>query len=528
MLDLPPPSAPPLNVIVIIADDLGYGDLGPYGGHTVPTPCIDRLAATGRVFTQAHAPAATCTPSRYSLLTGEYAWRRPRKQTSILAGDAPLAIDTRAVTLPRLFQQAGRATALIGKWHLGIGDGRAPLDFNATLRPGPIEIGFDQAFYIPATVDRVPCVFIENHRVYGLDPADPIRVSYEKRVGDDPVGTDCPGLLRYGADLQHAGTIINGISRIGWMSGGHSARWVDEQIGETLTRRAVAFIEANRDRPFFLYLGTHAPHVPHAPHPRFAGSSNSGLRGDSIAEIDHAVGRVLDTLERHRLTGRTLVILTSDNGPILYDGYNDGAEESAATHRPAGGLRGWKYQRYEGGTRIPLIVGCPGRVTPGRSSQLISLVDFTASFAAILGQKLPPGAAPDSIDLSQVLLGDSAAPGRAHIVEQAGNNDLAIRTARWKYLSAAKSRHPSGFPAGGALPADPRARRRMEDKNIPATLYDLAADPAEQSNVIDRHPDVAAGLAARLEAIVQGRDCAEALLNAEQKQASATPSKNSD
>lgn len=484
------------NIVLIITDDLGYGDVGVYGGTGAPTPRIDRLAAQGLRFNQAYAPSSTCTPSRYSMLTGEYAWRQPPAQTSILDGDAPLAIPPGTLTLPVLLRQAGYATGLLGKWHLGLGDGKTAVDFNGEIRPGPLEIGFDTAFFIPATVDRVPCVFIHDHRVHGLDPADPIQVSYLKRIGSDPVGHEHPELLKYGADRQHADTIINGISRIGHMSGGNAARWVDEDIADVLTRRAVRFIEENAQRPFFLHFGTHDPHVPRAPHPRFRGKSSSGIRGDAIVQIDWTVGEILDALDRHGLTDNTLVLFTSDNGPVLFDGYYDGATDAVGGHRPAGPLRGWKYLRYEGGTRVPLIARWPGHVPVGTTEQMFSLVDVLATTAALLEQPLPAGASSDSINLLPVLLGQTAAPIRDHVVQHGIGNVLALREGDWKYIPA-NADTATGIGRG----ADPRDTRFAQARNPEPQLYNLATDPGETRNLASAHPEILRKLAARLDEI---------------------------
>jgi hypothetical protein len=275
-------ASPRPNIVVIYADDLGYGDVSCYGASGVRTPHIDRLASRGRRFLNAHAPAATCTPSRYALLTGEYAWRR--KGTSILPGDAALIIDPGRATLPSMLRAAGYETAAIGKWHLGLGKGSP--DWNGEIAPGPLDVGFDYSFLIPATGDRVPCVFVEDGRVVGLDPTDPISVSYGAPVGSEPTGRERPDLLKVRPSHGHDQTIVNGISRIGYMSGGRSARWVDEEIADTITAKAVSFIERRRDRPFFLYFATHDIHVPRVPHPRFAGKSGMGPRGDAILELD--------------------------------------------------------------------------------------------------------------------------------------------------------------------------------------------------------------------------------------------------
>ncbi|MDI1318711.1 MAG: sulfatase-like hydrolase/transferase [bacterium] len=208
------------NIVLIIADDLGYGDLGCYGATKIKTPNVDRLAGEGVRFTQGYAPSSTCTPSRFSLLTGEYAWREKERRNNILPGDAPLCIAPGRRTLPAMLHQAGYQTGIIGKWHLGLGDGRTPVDFNAEITPGPLEVGFDFSYIIPATVDRVPSVWIENHHVVGLDPADPIVVNYDSNISDDPTGLQRPDLLKQQADRQHSATIVNGISRIGYMKGG--------------------------------------------------------------------------------------------------------------------------------------------------------------------------------------------------------------------------------------------------------------------------------------------------------------------
>lgn len=489
------------NIVLIMADDLGWGDVGCYGARAVATPHIDRLAAQGRRFTQGYAPASTCTPSRYALLTGEYAWRQQAKQTTILDGDAPLAITPGRLTLPQLLRQAGYTTALIGKWHLGLGDGATPVDFNGEIKPGPLEVGFDSAYFIPATVDRVPTVFIDNHRVAGLDPADPLRVSYLKRINPAPTGAERPDLLKQPADAQHAGVIVNGISRIGSMTGGQAAYWRDEDLADVIARRSARFIAEHKDGPFFLSLGTFDPHVPRTPHPRFVGATQLGPRGDVIAELDWTVGEVLAALERAGIADNTLVLFTSDNGPVLFDGYFDRAEELNGDHRPAGGLRGWKYLPYEGGTRVPFIVRWPARVQTGVDDRMICLTDLLATCAALTGQKLPAGAGVDSLDQLAVLTGQPGAAVRTELVEQGISNTLALRAGDWKFIPQSPQQAVSGM-GSGANPADKRWGDSIVREDA---LYDLAADPAETTNLAAQFPDKVNALRARLEAIRGGR-----------------------
>lgn len=495
-----PASQPRPNIVMIVADDLGYGDLGCYGATAIPTPHIDRLAAHGRRFAHAYGPAATCTPSRYALLTGEYAWRLPEQKTAILDGDAPLNITPGRPTLASVLRDAGYATGLVGKWHLGLGDGAHPIDFNSEIKPGPLEVGFDSAFFIPATVDRVPTVFIDGRRVAGLDPVDPIRVSYRSRVNPEPTGLERPDLLKIGAEPIHSNVIINGIGRIGSMAGGVKARWVDEDIADTLVRRSATFINAHKARPFFLLLGLHDPHAPRVPHPRFVGATKLGPRGDVIAELDWTVGEVLRTLEIAGVSGRTLVIITSDNGPVLYDGYHDRAEELNGTHRPAGGLRGWKYLPYEGGIRVPFIASWPGKIPTGVDNRMIGLNDMLATCATLAGHRLPAGAGRDSLDQSRVLLGQPGSPVRTEIVGQGISNTLSLRSGDWKFIPASPQQQVSGMGAG----ADPNDRRWTASIVREDALYNLAVDPAESDNLARRHPDRVKALRLRLEAIRRG------------------------
>lgn len=486
-------TVPKPNIIIIYADDVGYGDIGAYGADLIPTPNIDRMAKEGLLFTQAYATAATCTPSRYSLLTGEYAFRNERAQ--ILSGDAPLLIKSGSATLPELLKENGYRTSVIGKWHLGLGTGN--VDWNKAIKPGPLEVGFQESFIIPATNDRVPTVYIEDHHVYGLQEQDkPLRVSYRQKIGDLPTGKSHPGLLRYPADAQHSGTIVNEISRIGWMEGGQSAWWRDQEMPFIFATRSQKFIKENRDNPFFLFLSLHETHVPRAPDERFTGKSQTGLRGDAIVELDWIVGEVLSTLEKLKLRENTLVIFTSDNGPVYDDGYTDGAIKNANGHQANGPLRGGKYLAYEGGTRMPFIVSWPGQIEQGtRSEVLLSQVDLLASLLELTGGDLPEQAGPDSFNLLPALLGNSD-QGRDHIVQQSPGG-LSIRKGKWKLIPAGTE--PSGW-------ADAKHNARENPISTPMwpegdVLYNLEEDLDETRNLAENHPEVVRELTELLEGI---------------------------
>ncbi|MBL9208564.1 MAG: sulfatase-like hydrolase/transferase, partial [Opitutaceae bacterium] len=484
------------NIVLIVADDLGVGDLGSYGAQRIKTPHLDRLASEGVRFTAGYAPSSTCTPTRYALFTGEYAWRQTARPTTILDGDSPLCIEPGRLTLPQSLKNAGYVTGAVGKWHLGLGDGATPVDFNGRIAPGPLEVGFSSSFIIPATVDRVPSVWVRDHHVVGLDPSDPIAVSYVRDFGVEPTGVTRPDLLRYRGDKQHSGTIVNDISRIGFMKGGKAARFKDEELTSTVVRESVGFLEQHQREPFFLYVGLFEPHVPRVAERPFAGTSDNGLRGDVIQQMDWAVGEVTKALERLKLAENTLVIFTSDNGPVLYDGYLDRAREELKDHRPTAGLRGWKYLVYEGACRVPLLARWPARLAPRVSDQLFSLVDIFHTLAPLTACEFPKAQAPDSLDLSEVLLGRTEANIRDHTILHGIANTFSIRVGDWKYVPATTGAANAG--AGrGAVTTDGRFD---ESRIAEPALYNLRTDPGEQHNLIARHPEKAEELRQRLEA----------------------------
>ncbi|WP_166425859.1 arylsulfatase [Paraglaciecola sp. 20A4] len=473
------------NVVIFYVDDLGYGDISSYGMTAIETPNVDALADEGIKFTDAHSTAATCTPSRYSMLTGQYAFR---SNAAILPGDAPLIIDHTKPTLPKMFQRAGYTTGVVGKWHLGLGDGF--VDWNKDVKPGPIELGFDYSFLMPATGDRVPTVFLENHNVVNLDPNDPITVSYEKRIGHRPVGTESPETLKQTADLQHSATVVNGISRIGWMAGGKSAEWVDEDIPLVFTDKAISFIQENKDQPFMLYFPFHDIHVPRVPNKMFAGKSGMGPRGDAILQMDWMTGRIVDELKKQGLYDNTLIVFSSDNGPVMDDGYNDQAEELRGDHDPAGGFKGGKYSAYEAGTRVPMIVTYPnGLIQNGESDALLSHIDFYASFAELIGATLEKGAASDSVNVLPALL-DSRASARQEMLEESFT--LALRNGDWKYIEPFNGQTPDWLVNKTAI---------ANGLQTSAQLFDLSKDKFEQHNVAEQHPELVTKFQARLNAI---------------------------
>ncbi len=489
LLVAPPATAAdkPPNIIVIMADDLGWGDVSCYGATAVTTPAIDRLAREGRRYTSGYASASTCTPTRFSLLTGEYAFRNQR--TGIAPPNAPAIIQPGTHTLPAVLRAAGYTTAVVGKWHLGLGgEGRGP-DWNGRLSPGPLDIGFDHCFILPTTNDRVPSVLVAGDRVKNLDPSDPLWVGEATPSADHVNGIDHRDRLKVDWSQGHNGTIHNGVGRIGFFTGGEAARFRDEDLADIWVTESVRWIEAQKDKPFFLFFASHDIHVPRLPHERFGGKTGMGPRGDSIVELDWCVGQLTASLERLGVSRNTFVIFCSDNGPVLGDGYKDAAVEKLGDHRPSGPFRGGKYDVFEGGTRTPFIAWWPGRIAPGVSDEIVCTLDLPRSLATLAGELPAAEAFPDSVDVLGVLLGDAGAHGRRSLVQQDNGTSGAFgyRDGTWKLV-----RRRGGWTKGKRGP--------LQD-----ALYNLEVDPGETTNVSSQHLDITARLEADLEAQIRLR-----------------------
>ncbi|MGC6430548.1 MAG: sulfatase family protein [Jejuia sp.] len=456
------------NIVVIYLDDLGYGDLSSYGATELQTPNIDALANGGVKFTNGYASSATCTPSRYALLTGVYPWRN--KNAKILPGTAPLLISTEQQTLPKMLKAQGYQTAIVGKWHLGLGSGN--VNWNEHVSPGPNEVGFDESYILAATQDRVPTVYIENGNVANLDLNDPIEVSYKKNFEGEPTGKDNPELTTMKWHHGHNNSIVNGIPRIGYMKGGESAKWSDIDMADNFLKRAQDYVMAHKEKPFFLYYALQQPHVPRTPHPRFVGKSGMGPRGDVILEADWCIGEFVKTLKDEGILENTLIVFSSDNGPVLNDGYFDDAVEKLGDHDPKGGLRGGKYSLFEAGTRVPFITYWEGKIEPKVSDALVCQMDLLASIASLVGTE---ETSTDSKDVLDALLGISE-KGRENLVIEAGAR-TALRHGDWAFIPPYK---------GKALNTQVNIELGNSEEPL---LYNLNDDLGQQTNLVDSNPE---------------------------------------
>lgn len=468
------------NIIIIYADDLGIGDVSSYGSTELLTPNIDRIANEGIKFTNGYATSPTCTPSRYSLLSGTYPFRK--KGAQVLPGNAPLLFDLGKQTLPSMLRDAGYYTGVIGKWHLGLGDEN--LDWNDKVSPGPLEIGFDYSYVMASTNDRVPSVYVKNHSIVNLDPEDPIKVSYKENFEGEPTGKENPEMLKVHPSHGHDMSIHNGISRIGFMKGGKSALFIDEDMADDFLLEAKNYITDHKNEPFFLFYSLHQPHVPRVPHPRFVGKSGLGPRGDVILEADWDVGQLLDHLEVLGLSENTIVIFSSDNGPVLDDGYKDDAVIKIGKHTPSGLLRGGKYSLYDAGTHVPFMVRWKGTIKPGVSDALVCQMDFTASFAAMTKQE---NKTIDSENILDALLGISNY-GRDNLV-LGQNNITAFRQGDWILIPPHQGPKIFGFV------------NIESGRDSIYQLYNIKDDEGQQDNLADKAPDKVKEMEKELERI---------------------------
>lgn len=478
----------PPNVILIFADDLGYGDLGCYGATKVQTPNIDRLAEEGRRFTDAHSVSAVCTPSRFALLTGQYPVRGnggrgiwgPAPPTS------PLLVDTEKVTIADVFKNKGYDTAAFGKWHLGFKEGSN--NWQEPLRPGPQDLGFDYYFGMPVVNSAPPYVYVENDRIVGSDPSDPLVYLGRNVKGATPITKIPPEAAQRSPN------------RFGGAKKAHKL-YNDYEVGTTLAKKSVEWIKERKTKPFFLYLATTNIHHPFTPAKRFQGTSQCGLYGDYIHELDWIVGEILSCLEDNGLDDNTLVIFTSDNGGMFNHG---GQAAFRAGHRQNGDLLGFKFGVWEGGHRVPFIVRWPGKVKPGTtSSQLIGNIDMLATFAAVTGQMLNKAQQADSVNVLPALIGEPDKPIRGDLVlAPHKGTHLSVRKGRWMYIPARGSGGFTGRKPGDHTFAGPPAASFVGSVNSdiengkikkdapPAQLYDLQADVSQTQNLHREHPEV--------------------------------------
>jgi arylsulfatase A-like enzyme len=456
------------NIIIVYMDDLGYGDVSYNGASKLQTPNMDAMAMAGMRFNNGYATSATCTPSRYALLTGVYPWRE--KRAKILAGTAPLIIGTDQMTLPKMLKQEGYQTAIIGKWHLGLGNGN--VNWNQLVSPGPNQVGFDYSYILAATQDRVPTVYIEDGKVVGLDPNDPIEVNYQKNFEGEPTGLENPELLTMNWHHGHNSSIVNGIPRIGFMKGGEAAKWSDIDMADHFLNGIQKYIKSHKGKPFFLYYPMQQPHVPRTPHPRFEGLSELGPRGDAIVEADWCLGELKKTLEAEGIIDNTLIIFSSDNGPVLNDGYYDDSDVKNGDHLPSGPLRGGKYSLFEAGTRVPFFTYWKGKIKPGVSDSMVSQLDLLSSLAQLVGSEVRTA---DSLPLLELLMGQSD-EGRDEMVIEATSR-TAFKRGDWVMIP----------PYEGPAVNDKVQIELGNDSDF--QLYNLTEDIEQQNNLAALKPD---------------------------------------
>lgn len=478
------------NIIIINADDLGYGDVGVYGATKVQTPAMDKLASEGIRLTDFHSASSVCSPSRYALMTGRYPHRKNLYSPIFLK--TKLQIDTSRTTIADVLKSTGYSTAAIGKWHLGFGD-EEPVNWNLPLKPGPLELGFDYYFGVPVLNSHPPFVYVENHSVVGLVPdKDPFVYgeTAETRYFDEKFGLDEIG----GARLAHQA-------------------YKDREVGTTLKNKALEWIKLQEDSPFFLYLAPTNIHHPFTPATQFIGSSKAGAYGDFIHELDWIVSEIMTLLEQQGIVDDTLIIVTSDNGGMLNRG---GQVAREAGHMQNGDLLGFKFDAWEGGHRIPFIARWPGKIPEGTiSNALCSNVDFLATLADLVGYELSENEGPDSISMLGVLLGETDHGQREQLlISPRSSGHIALRSGDWMYIS---SQGGGGFvdtqlgthEFGGAaaFPFTGQKNTDIVDGNIRSDapsgqLYDLKQDKSQHKNLYEQHPKVVLKLQKELDSLV--------------------------
>ena len=445
------------NIIIVMADDMGIGDPGAYNPESkVPTPHIDRLASEGIRMTDAHSPSAVCTPTRYGLLTGRYAWRTSLK-SGVLWGYSPAMIDPSRATIPSFLKEQGYYTAGIGKWHLGLG-----IDSTDYFNPFPIspgDAGFDYYYGIPASLDMDPYVYFENDRTVDV-PTDYVEASAHRR--------------------QNGGGF--------WREGPMAPRFDHEEVLPHTTEKVLHFLDersAQGDQPFFLYVPLSAPHTPWLPTDAFRGQSGAGYYGDFAVQVDDALGQILDRLDQLDLTENTIIVYTSDNGAHWPEADIEQYDHRANLHH-----RGQKADIWEGGHRVPFVARWPGHIPTGTvNNEIITLTDLFATIAAILQTPLPEQSAEDSYNVLPALMNESLdEPIREATVHHSLRGMFALRQGDWKYIE--------GLGSGGFTPP---SSREPEEGEPPGQLYNLKDDPSEQNNVYADHPEVVERLKALLD-----------------------------
>ncbi len=499
-------SAEKPNVILIMVDDWGYGDLGCYGAKLIETPNIDKLAKEGRQFYDAHSASSVSTASRYSMLTGEYASRgtdvREKPQAGIwgpLRLNAPLIVSPEKLTVGKVMQKDGYKTACIGKWHLGWGD-EAITNWNKPLKPGPNEVGFDYYFGVPHVSSAPPYVYVRNNAVVGLDPKDPILL----KTKDNPAPIT--------ATQVHPN---KGKNRF---TGGVEAHklYKDDELGIKMAEESVNWIKKNKKNPFFLYLASPHIHHPFTPNERFKGTSKAGIYGDYIQELDWIVGEVMSTLKKEGLDDNTLVMFTSDNGGM----FNQAARAAwDMGHCLNGELLGFKFGVWEGGHRVPFIARWPKHIKAGsKSDQLISNIDMVATMAGLTGYELQEGEGVDSYNMLEALTGNPKTMLREEMKHTAWRKShQSLRMGDWVYIPARSSggwnnNKPKVNAWGGPLAVEYAGRKNSDIENgkikadaPKAQLYNLKTDKAQTTNVIKEHPEIAQKMAKRLQAILKSK-----------------------